>query len=366
MAFKIKAGVVWVNSHNLFDAAAGFGGYKESGYGRESGKEGLYEYVKLKSQSDTLYQLTDEEKSAPWGEEVFTAPRPLGSYNSESNGSQVDKTTKMFYGGKQARPDGEYTRVIVNAKNEKCGEVPEGNRKDIRNAVECAASAKGGWGSRAAYNRAQILYYLAENVDRRSKEFAERLNQMTGVGMEAAELEVAQSVERLFHWAAYSDKFGGEVKETTLYGATVSVHEPVGVIGIACPDEKPLLSFVSLFAPAVVRGNVVVIIPSEKYPLVAADLYQVFETSDVPPGVINVITGARDLLTKALATHMEVNALWYFGSKVGSYHVEKESACNLKRTLVNYGEVRDWTQPHGFEFLYHSTQVKNIWLPAGV
>lgn len=192
---------------------------------------------------------------------------------------------------------------------------------------------------------------------------------MTGEGLESARKEVQASIERLFHWAAFSDKYGGEVKETTLYGATVSVHEGVGVIGIACPDENPLLGFVSLFAPAIVRGNTVVIVPSEKYPLVATDLYQIFETSDLPPGVVNILTGSRDLLSKVLANHMEVNAMWYFGSAIGSYHVEHDSSCNLKRTFVSYGQKRNWfdvIESAGHEFLYHSCQVKNIWIPAGV
>merc|ERR1712137_1357209 len=365
IAFQIKAGVVWINSHNLFDAAAGFGGYKESGFGRESGKEGLYEYMKLKSSVAIKNQFTEEEKSAKWGEDVPTGPRGLGSFQPEET-TNVDKTTKMFYGGKQARPDGDYSRVILGPNGIKCGEVGEGNRKDIRNAVEAARGAKGGWGARAAYNRAQILYYVAENLDRRFEEFAIRVDSMTGVGIEAARMEVSQSIERLFFWAAYSDKFGGEVKETPMYGATVSVNEPVGVIGIACPDESPLLNFVSLFAPAIVRGNTVVIVPSEKYPLAATDLYQVFQTSDIPAGVVNIITGGRDLLSKVLANHMEVNAMWYFGSAIGSYHVEHDSACNLKRTFVNYGQARDWAKISAFEFLYHSCQVKNIWCPAGV
>ena len=206
-------------------------------------------------------------------------------------------------------------------------------------------------------------------MDRRREEFATRINQLTGVGAEAANQEVLQSIERLFYWAAFADKYGGEVKETPVYGATVSVNEPVGVIGIACPDEKPLLSFVSLLGPAIVRGNSVVIIPSEKYPLVITDLYQVFETSDVPAGVVNIITGPRDLLTKTLVQHMAIQAVWYFGTAIGSYHVEHESSFNLKRTFVNYGQPRNWedvTQGAGIEFLYHACQVKNIWAPAGV
>lgn len=367
IAFQIKAGVVWVNSHNLFDAAAGFGGYKESGFGRESGKEGLYEYLKLKWYPSIRNVITQEEKDVPWGDVTPPGPNLPGICSNADD--SIDKTTKMYYGGRQARPDGDYSREIIGPNGIRAGTVPEGNRKDVRNAVEAAYAAKGGWGKRAAFNRSQILFYLAENLDRRFEEFAARINSMTGEGMESARKEVQLSIERLFYWAAFSDKYGGEVKETTLYGATVSVHESVGVIGIACPDEYPLLAFVSLFAPAVVRGNTVVVIPSEKYPLVATDLYQVFETSDVPAGVINILTGSRDLLSKVLVNHMEVNAMWYFGSKIGSYHVEHDSACNLKRTFVSYGHKRNWADENEgakFEFLYHACQIKNIWIPAGV
>ena len=179
----------------------------------------------------------------------------------------------------------------------------EGNRKDIRNAVEAAHAAWPGWGKRAAYNRAQIVYFLAENLQVRREEFAERLVAMTGCSIDDGRHEVDASIDRLFHWGAYADKYGGTVQETTLYGATVKVHEPVGPIGIACPDECPLLGFVSLIGPAIVRGNTLIVVPSQKYPLCALDLYQVFDTSDLPDGVINIVTGDRDHLIKYLAEH---------------------------------------------------------------
>jgi aldehyde dehydrogenase (NAD+) len=181
-------------------------------------------------------------------------------------------------------------------------------------------------------------------------------------------LFLSSSTYSLFHWAAYADKYGGTVQETTLYGATVKVNEPVGVIGIACPEEYPLLGFVSLFAPAVVRGNTVVVIPSQKYPISAVDLYQVFETSDVPAGVVNIVTGNSDHLAKYLVEHQDIDAMWYFGSAEGSRFIEFTSAGNVKRTWVNYGYDRDWLdaqQGQGEEFLLHSTECKNIWLPMG-
>lgn len=378
MAFQVRAGVVWVNCHNLFDAAAGFGGYKESGFGREAGKEGLFEYLKPKWQGPIKISLTDEEKNAPWGEAVPPCPTfpalpsssPSSSSKELTERSKINRTAKLYINGAQARPDQDHSSVIFGPGENRCGEVGWGNRKDIRNAVEAAAAAAPGWGKRAAYNRSQILFYIAENLDARFEEFAERISQQTGRAIEEARKEVTLSIERLFYWAAFCDKFGGNVQETPLYGATICITEAVGVIGIGCPDEYPLLGFVSLFAPAIVRGNTVVIVPSQKAPLTATDLYQVFETSDLPNGVVNIVTGDRDSLIKILAQHMEVDSVWYFGSAIGSYHVEKLSgASNLKRTFVSYGIERNWedtTQAAGHEFLHSAVQFKNIWIPVGV
>ncbi|MEP7294159.1 MAG: aldehyde dehydrogenase family protein, partial [Chloroflexota bacterium] len=199
-------------------------------------------------------------------------------------------------------------------------------------------------------------------------EFARRLVAMTGAKRKDAQAEVEASIDRLFTYAAYCDKYGGEVKETPLRGVTLGLHEPLGVIGIICPDDAPLLAFVSLFAPAVARGNTVVVVPSERYPLSATDFYQVLETSDLPAGVINIVTGARDALVKTLADHDNVDAVWAFGSAAVSATVEKLSAGNMKRTWVDYGIGRDWLdaeQGAGEDFLMEATQVKNVWVPTG-
>jgi aldehyde dehydrogenase (NAD+) len=283
----------------------------------------------------------------------------------------VDRTPKMYIGGKQVRPDGHYTRAVIGSNGEITGQVGDGNRKDIRDAVEAAHAAhtaKPGWAMRHGYNRAQILYFIGENLEARREEFGRRIAAMTGRSLKSAEAEVEATVERLFTYAAWADKYGGSVQETTLRGITVAVNEPIGVIGIACPDEYPLLAFVSLMAPAIARGNTVVMLPSEKYPLSATDFYQVLDTSDVPPGVVNIVTGDRDHLVKTLIQHEDVDAVWYFGPAEGCYHVENESASNMKRTWVGNGLPRDWTDPEqgaGHEFLHESIQVKNIWVPTG-
>ncbi len=379
VASKIKAGSVWVNSTNLFDGASGFGGYRESGFGREGGKEGLFEYVRPKWMDRPRPEFKLDE-SKKWGEHIPARPTmPVlsaaeGPTTARANGRdlpRIDRTPKMYIGGKQVRPDGAYTMAVLDPNGKIIGQVGDGNRKDIREAVEAAHAAhlaKPGWAMRHGYNRSQILYFIAENLDARNAEFVHRIVEMTGRTQESAQAEVDAAVERLFTYAAWSDKYGGSVQETTLRGITVAVNEPVGVIGIACPDEMPLLGFVSLMAPAIARGNTVVMIPSQKYPLSATDFYQVLDTSDVPDGVVNIVTGDRDHLMKTLVQHEDVDSVWYFGSAEGSYHVENESAANMKRTWVGYGLPRDWMdreQGEGHEFLHEATQVKNIWVPTG-
>lgn len=376
VAISLKAGTVWVNGHNMFDAAAGFGGYKESGFGRDGGKEGLYEYVRPAweehrhpNPGDVNYKTF----AATYGADLPPIPGQKDVTRTvvhlqEGQIPSVDRTYKLYYAGAQKRPDGMYSRPVCSHSGDVVAYVADGNRKDVRNAVEAAHKAAPGWGKRAAHNRAQIVYYMAENLELRRTEVAERVSSLTGVTVQASLQEVDLSIQRLFYWGAYCDKYGGTVQETLLYGATVQIREPMGVVGIACPDESPLLSFVSLFAPAIVRGNTVVVIPSEQFPLPTLDFYQVFDTSDLPGGVVNILTGGRDHLTKFLVEHQDVQAMWYFGSDQGSKFVEWSSAENVKRTWVNNGTQRNWADPEqgaGEEFLYHATQCKNIWIPMG-
>jgi len=374
IASKLKAGSVWINSTNLFDAASGFGGYRESGFGREGGKEGLFEYLRPVWQPRPRpdFDPPAEPLKSKWGEHTPPHPTLPGSRKMENETHlQVDRTPKMYIGGKQVRPDGNYTLPVFSPKGELIGQVGDGNRKDIRDAVEAAhaaQNAKPGWAMRHGYNRSQILYFIAENLSVRSAEFGKSLRLMTGCSASAATAEVEKTIETLFEYAAWADKYGGTVQETTLHGITVAINEPVGVIGIACPDENPLRSFVALLAPAIARGNTTVIIPSQKYPLCATDLYQVLDTSDVPPGVVNIVTGDRDHLTKTLVEHEDVDAVWYFGSAEGSFHVEYRSSANMKRTFVGYGLKHDWMntmEDYDHIFLHEATQVKNIWVPTG-
>ena len=357
VAPKIKAGVVWINCTNLFDAASGFGGYRESGFGREGGKEGMWEYVKRDAGSG----MRDAKKK--------TAQPVRGKARISHPASRIppiDRTYKLFIGGAQVRPDQGYSRKILAPSGALLAEVAEGNRKDIRNAVE-AAHAADGWAKTSGHNRGQVLYYLAENLAQRADEFAERISGMTGRDLGDARREVDASISRLFSYAAWADKYDGAVHQTPIRGVTLAMNEPIGVIGIACPDAEPLLGFVSLVGPAVAVGNTVIAIPSEAHPLAATELYTVLDASDVPAGVINIVTGAKDALAKVLAEHDDVDAVWYFGNHAAGAEVERASAGNMKRTWVEW-HPRDWHeggQGEGREFLRESTQVKNIWIPYG-
>ncbi len=374
IAPKIKAGVIWINSTNLFDASSGFGGYRESGFGREGGREGMWEYVKavgVAAKEDGHEEPTVRGAVPSAARRSETRERGA-SARGDGAGRPVtvppiNRTPKLFIGGKQTRPDQGYVRPVHAPGGTLLGEVGEGNRKDVRNAVEAAHSAWKGWGKATGHLRGQVLYYIAENLAARADEFARRIEAQTGCGERDAAREVDVSISRLFTYAAWADKYDGAVHNVPIRGVALAMNEPVGVIGIACPAERPLLGFVSLIAPAVATGNATVVIPSEPHPLSATDFYSVLETSDVPAGVVNIVTGATDALARVLADHDDVEAVWYFGGPAGVKMVEEASAVNMKRTWATWHR-RDWLDARhgeGREFLRAATQVKNIWVPYG-
>ncbi|MGK0619051.1 aldehyde dehydrogenase family protein [Meiothermus cerbereus] len=346
VATQIKAGTVWINSTNLFDAASGFGGYRESGFGREGGKEGLWEYVK----KIEVHNTAQGQKPRARG---------LTARASAESLPPIDRTAKLFIGGKQVRPDSGYSKAVYAPDGRLVGEVGLGNRKDIRNAVEAARSAQEGWRKTAAHSKAQILYFLAENLSERAEEFARRLSEQTGQDGGA---EVEAALEALFTAAAWADKYEGLVHPTPLRNVTLAIPEPIGVMGILCPDDQPLLALARLAGSALAMGNTLVVVPSPLAPLSATDFYQVLETSDVPAGTFNIVTGERDELARTLAEHDDVDAVWYAGPQAGWALVEKASAGNMKRTwtLPSSGPLPDTE-----EILRQATQVKNIWVPYG-
>ena len=354
VAAQLKAGVVWVNCTNLFDASCGFGGYRESGYGREGGREGLLEYLQPSWFKNAPKLGEPENPAVPKAEEKSSEQTPA-----------IDRTIKLYVGGKQARPDSGYSMEVRSANGQLLGEASLGNRKDIRNAVEAARKAEA-WAKVKAHNRAQVIYYCAENLAQRREEIIRKLAAAVGEMQAVNELDL--SIERIFSYAAWVDKFDGAVHNPPFRNISIAMNEPVGTVGILCPREAPLLGFLSLVLPAIAVGNTVIAVPSENYPLITSDLYQVFDTSDLPGGVVNIVTGYPSQLLKVLAEHDDVDAVWSFGDEANAVAAKAMSVGNLKQVWTNEGRAIDWFNPkfaEGRWFLEHATQVKNIWIPYG-
>ncbi len=372
VAAQVKAGVVWINATNLFDAACGFGGYRESGYGREGGKEGMYEYLVpawTKAEGELAPQALPEPEPGSKFASLDVTPEAILDPDPEDFGDlelSLDRTVKQYIGGKQTRPDSGYSFPVSNRQGKVVGHGPLGSRKDIRNAVEAARGAGTKWAKTTAHGRAQILYFLAENLEQRSNEIIGKLADF--VKTTQAIVEFDQAVERIFTYAAWCDKFEGTVHNPPFRMVALAMKEAVGTIGILAPDEAPLLGLLSLVLPAIAMGNAVVAVPSQRAALLMGDLYQVFDTSDLPGGVVNFVAGQPNELGKTLAEHDDVDAIWSFRDEESSVQAKLGSIGNLKQVWTNEGRPLDWFDPaqaEGQMFLRHATQVKNIWVPYG-
>ncbi len=334
VAAQIKAGTVWVNCTNQFDASAGFGGYRESGYGREGGKEGLYEYVKP----------------------VLSASQSPALNTNISSNSNLDRTHKLYIGGKQARPDGGFSFSAIG------GEFARANRKDIRNAVEAAEGAASGWASATGFLRSQILYYLAENLEANK---AGMLSALVQGGSTDAEAEYHASIALIMHYAAWADKYDGQVHQAPLRGLVYTRNEPLGASAVFAPSAPGLAGFLGACLPLIAMGSPVVAIASEQAPLAAMELVRTIEASDVPSGVWNILTGIHSELEPTIGDHLGLNAVWHFGIREGGQKIQKLSAGNLKQTWCLPEGSIDWFATPTKEFLRRATQVKNVWVPYG-
>ena len=374
IAPPIKAGTIWVNCTNRFDAASGFGGYRESGFGREGGKEGMWEYLKPAGQG-RLHSVAVAEGAGVRANAGAPA-KPGGRAAAEAGaegvppaGDAIDRTRKHWIGGRQKRPDGGYSLTQPGPGGTPWGEAPRGNRKDVRDAVEAARRARAGWAGSTAYLRAQILFFLAENFAARGDEFAAALRGATGMTEGAAAAEVEAGVQALFTFAAWADKHDGRVHSTPFRNVTFAMNEPVGTVAIRCGDHAPLAGAAGAVAAALSQGNVAVVVLSERFPLPALDLVQVLETSDVPAGVVNVLSGLHREVVPTLAAHDDVDQLWDFVDDALSGEAERRSAGNLKRVWVDRERAVDWIRPSDGAselLLRKGTRVKNIWVPYGV
>ena len=339
IAPQLAAGIVWVNGTNMMDAAAGFGGVRESGFGREGGWEGLAGYTKPKT------KLAKHRKITPFtGKDTPVDP--------------LDRTAKLYIGGKQARPDGGYSHPVFGPKGDLLGHTSLANRKDLRNAVEAMNSAKG-WSKSTGHLRAQILYYIAENLSARTDELAARIKSLTG---KAGKAEVDHCIDTLFTFGAWADKYDGQVHNVPMRGVAMAMKEPIGNMVVFCDDDWPLLGMISPLAATLAMGNRVTLIASEPFPLIAAELYQLLETSDVPGGVVNILTGHHTDLAPHAAQHGDIDAIWSFSGADISGIIENGAASNLKRTWVNHGHA---LEPTAKDMLAAASEVKNVWVPYG-
>ena len=347
VAPKVKAGVIWINSTNLFDAACGFGGFKESGFGREGGSEGIRAYTKI-----NLPVVRGSKKT---------------NHKIKISLPMIDRTPKLYIGGKQKRPDGGYSFPLNAVNNSFICDIAQANRKDVRDSVEIAAKSFAKQLSN--FNRSQILFYLAENLQQREKTFVDLLVALCGSSPVNASKEFSQSCERLFYYAAMADKFEGNVHNPPMRGLTLAMKEPLGVMTSILSDDSPLLNLVTVMGSVFSTGNTNIIVPGQKTSLIATELYQVLDTSDVPGGYVNILTAKENELNKTLSQHENIEGIWYFGADSAQRsEIVKNTTSNIKRYWCPEEKHLDWanvSEEFLNEFLYQSTQVKNIWIPYG-
>lgn len=330
LAQRVKAGVVWINTANQFDAAAPFGGIRDSGYGREGGRIGMLDYLR-----------------APMGQATGKPAKTASATGAQAQG--IDRTVKLYIGGAQKRPDGGASHHAQGQQ------IPSGGRKDIRNAVEAAHAARGKWLGLGAHGRAQVLYFLSENLDQRRAEFRQF----------ASEDEIEAAIARCFFYAAFADKFDGSVPAAKAGHLVLVQPEPQGVIGMTAPEVSPLLGLMSLVLPAIAAGNCVIVVPSERQPMAAMSLAQIMAYSDLPGGVVNIISGSAEALAGAMALHDDVQALWLADQPAWAGMVQDAASATLKPVWLP--EVINWqdAQAQGRVFLAQASRAKTIWLPYG-
>lgn len=274
------------------------------------------------------------------------------------------KTYKLFIGGEFPRSESGHVFSVLNPKTKKpIANAARGSRKDMRDAVVAARKAFKGWAGKTAYNRGQVLYRMAEVLEQRKTEFITEIQAATSGTKKQATDEVLKAVDRLVWYAGWADKYQqilGTVNPVAAPYFNFTLPEPMGVLGVILPDDMPLLPLVSKMAPAIVAGNTVVILVSEKYPLSAITFGEVLTTSDLPGGVVNILTGFRSEVVSHMAKHMDINAIHYYGTDKDLIKMlQIEGAANVKR-------VHSHATPKGKDWLDDSKSQSPYWIEKGV
>ena len=279
----------------------------------------------------------------------------------------LDRTPKLFIGGKQKRPDGGYSFPSNSINGSFICDIAQSNRKDVRDSVEVASKVLSH--KLNNFSRSQILFYFAENLQQRKTTFVDLIVCLTGVSKINAEKEFINSCERLFYYAGMADKFEGDIHNPPMRGLTLAVKEPLGLIATILNDELPFISLITTLGSIFSTGNTNIIVPGEKTSLLATELYQVLDTSDIPSGYINILTTKTNNLNHTLSSHENIDGIWYFGNNQSEKNkIIKNSISNLKRYWVPEEKNIDWLSNDEvflYEFLHQSSQIKNIWIPYG-
>ncbi len=282
----------------------------------------------------------------------------------------ITKTPKCYVGGAFIRSESGRVAALNDAGGKFFANIPQCTRKDLRNAVEAAAKAGPGWAKRSGYNRGQILYRLAEMIEARGSEMADAIA-LGGASDAAATKEVSASIDRLIHYAGWADKFVqvlGSVNPVSSPHFNFTVTEPMGIVGVIAPDEAPLLALVSLIAPAIAGGNSVVALASQARPYPAIVLGEMLATSDLPGGVVNILTGQRSEMLPTFATHEHLRALSGVANADERKQLRLGAAESVRRTRLQKSEdAPDWfaDSAQGVHEIRELIEFKTTWHPIG-
>ncbi|XP_012673555.1 aldehyde dehydrogenase family 16 member A1 [Clupea harengus] len=366
---SLSVGSVWVNSLSVSDPSLSLSGRKNSGNCTDGGREGLYQFLRPSSS----FPLPRSSPCAlDYG--AFGAAAAKASVPEGFDSSSIPRSYSHLVAGRSCKADSGCSRAVLSPEGAVLAHCPDGGRKDVRNAVEAAIKAQPSWMKKSPSARAQSLYSLAGLLVQKRQPLVTSIQTQTGLTLEEANQEVDLSISRLYEWAARCDKDMCGVPLLPQSGSALSISEPVGVLGVVLPDSKSLLPLVSLLGAAVAMGNAVVMVPSEKYPLPALEFIQILQSSDLPGGVVSIISGGRDQLTQALANHSVIQAVWYWGSKKGCQFLQHTCASPLKRLWLHCegdeqkaGEGGLWSlpQPSLMEEMWRQAVVwKSVWIPT--
>ncbi|XP_076121338.1 aldehyde dehydrogenase family 16 member A1 [Alosa pseudoharengus] len=366
---SLAVGTVWVNSLAVSDPSLSLSGRKHSGNCTDGGREGLYQFLRLSHSSPLPRSSPCALDYAGFGAAAAKVSVPEGF-----DPSSIPRSYSHFVAGRACKADSGCSRSVLSPEGAVLAHCPDAGRKDVRNAVEAAIKAQPGWMKKSPSARAQSLYSLAGLLAQKRQPLATSIQTQTGLSSDEATQEVDLSITRLYEWAARCDKDLCGVPFLPQSGSALSMSEPVGVIGVVLPDSRPLLPLVSLLGAALAMGNAVVMVPSEKYPLPALEFIQTLQSSDLPGGVVSVITGSRDQLTQAIANHSVIQAIWYWGSKEGCQFLQHTCSSPLKRLWLHCegdegkpGDGAPWTlpQPSLMEDMWRQAVVwKSVWIPT--